>query len=81
MTSRVARSVSSSLMRTSVGPDTEATTLTGPKENEALASDLAKMPNSADSDRSAVGDVLLADSDGPSVDVASTMVSRRASFS
>lgn len=46
-------------MRTSVGPDTEATTLTGPKEKLALASDLARVPNSAESGRIAVGEVLL----------------------
>lgn len=59
MTSRVARSVSSSRMRTSVGPETEATTLTEPKEKDALASALASVPNSAERGRSAVGEVLL----------------------
>lgn len=65
MTSSVARSVSSSRMRTSVGPETEATTLTGPKEKDALASALASVPSSADRARSAVGEVLLEDFEEP----------------
>lgn len=46
-------------MRTSVGPETEATTLRGPKEKDALASALASVPSWADRGRSAVGDVRL----------------------
>lgn len=68
MTSSVARSVSSSRMRTSTGPETEATTLTGPNEKDALASARAKVPSSAESGRSAVGDVLLIEADAADVE-------------
>lgn len=48
-------------MRTSVGPETAATTLSGPNENVALASDLARVPSSAERGRKAVAEILLTD--------------------
>lgn len=56
---RVERSVSSSRMRTSVGPEMEARTRSGPKENDEEASERERVPSWQERGRRAVGDVLL----------------------
>ena len=73
---RVERSVSSSRIRTSVGPEMEQRTRRGPKEKEEEASERERVPSWQERGRRAVGDVLRAEEEeeGAEADIEGAIV-------